>query len=96
MKLNDTGRLLEQFTVTTAMLLVASVTPLKRQQKEYVSRAITILLDMYICTDATQNIVDQVDFGWSPPFFCVLIYILLQRHRAYLDSRTLMQALCSF
>jgi hypothetical protein len=89
MKLNDIGRLVEQFTVTTAMLLFASIIPLKLQQKEYVSRAITILLYMY--TDATQNIVDQVDFGWSPPFFCVLISILLQRHEAYLKSRVTLQ-----
>lgn len=89
MKLNDTGRLLEQFTVTTAMLLFVSIIPMKLQQKEYVSRAITILLYMY--TDATQNIVDQVNFGWSPPFFCVLICILLERHRVYLESRVTLQ-----
>jgi hypothetical protein len=89
MKLNDSSRLLEQFTVTTAMLLFASIIPFKLQQKEYVSRAITILLYMY--TDATQNIVDQVNFGWSPPFFCVLICILLERHRDYLESRATLQ-----
>lgn len=89
MTINQTSRLLEQFTVTTTMLLFASIIPRNLQKKEYVSRAITILLYMY--TDATQNIVNQLDFKWSPPFLCVLICILLQKNHEYLEKRKTLQ-----
>jgi|TARA_B100001094_G_scaffold149720_1_gene144903 hypothetical protein len=89
MTINQSSRLLEQFTVTTAMLLFASIIPGQLQRKEYVSRAITILLYMY--TDATQNIVNQLNFGWSPPFLCVLICILLHKNQEYLEQRKTLQ-----
>lgn len=89
MQVNNTSRLLEQFTVTTTMLLFAATIPQKFQDKEYVARAITILLYMY--TDATQNIIDQLDFGWSPPFLCILISMLLQKHTNYLQRHFILQ-----
>ena len=89
MQVTNTSRLVEQFTVTTIMLLFAATIPQKFQDKEYVARAITILLYMY--TDATQNIIDQLNFGWSPPFLCILISMLLQRHAEYLQRHFTLQ-----
>ena len=82
--LSTPSRLLEEFSVVTCMLLLASLIPEKIQQKEYVSRALTILLYMY--TDASNNIIAQLNFSWLPPFICGLLYIFLQKYRLKLEQ----------
>lgn len=88
MQLSSAGRVLEQLVVSTAMLLLASIIPQQMQAKEFVARSISILLYMY--TDATQNIIQQLELGVSPAFLAVLLSIVLQQNSAYfLQHKTL-------
>jgi len=91
MRLVTPARLAEEFAVTTSMLLLASVVPQRLQAKEYVARALTILLYMY--TDATQNVIAQLNFAWSPPFLCALLFVALQRFHVQLARRRTLQYL---
>lgn len=91
MQLGTPARLAEEFAVATCMLLLASVVPQRLQTKEYVARALTILLYMY--TDATQNAIAQLNFAWSPPFVCALLFVGLQRFHAQLARRQTLQYL---
>jgi hypothetical protein len=91
MQLATSARLTEEFAVATCMLLLASVVPRRLQAKEYVARALTILLYMY--TDATQNAIAQLNFAWSPPFLCGLLFVALQRFHGELARRQTLQYL---
>jgi hypothetical protein len=91
MRIGTPARLAEEFVVATSMLLLASVVPQHLQAKEYVARALTILLYMY--TDATQNAIAQLNFAWSPPFLCALLFVALQRFHKQLARRHTLQYL---
>ena len=71
------AKLFEEFAMVTSMLFFASIIPHHLQKKEYINRAITILLYMY--TDATQSIVNRLAFKWTAGFVCVLIFVSLHR-----------------
>ena len=88
-QIQDTAKLFEEFAVVTSMLFFASIIPHQLQKKEYIHRAITILLYMY--TDATQSIVNRLAFKWTAGFVCLLVFVALHKCDRILRQTTTLQ-----
>ena len=77
-------QLLLGFTVVSSLLLVVTIIPRTMRQLSYIDRSITLLLYMY--TDATQYMIQQLDVSRSAGVLSVLLYMILSRFKTTLKQ----------
>ena len=77
-------QLLLGFTVVSSLLLVVTIIPRTMRQLSYIDRSITLLLYMY--TDATQYMIQQLDVSKSAGALSVLLYMILIRFKTTLKQ----------
>lgn len=88
-KVTQSQQLIMEFTTVTALLLMVTVIPDSTRKLSYVDRSITLLLYMY--TDATQYIIQQLNVSRSAGVLCVVMYMFLIRYEHALSRRRTLQ-----